>query len=84
MCVCGTGVHAAGFSVDELVRWVQARNDRDALAALQGQGWTADRVLREVAMKNHLLDWLADERDLRALAQPFADRPGFRGEWRTD
>jgi hypothetical protein len=55
------------------------------------------RVLREIDAKRRLLSWLGsknqwaldsglwgwdDEGALRLLALPYADRPGFREEWR--
>jgi hypothetical protein len=59
--------------------------------------WGPARVLREVESKRRLLDYLVDLENkaldgnwwnldtvepLRLLALPFADRPGYREDWR--
>jgi len=58
-------------------------------------GWTQERVLREIDAKRRILDdaeclfhslidgvLLPAQTILRSLALPYADRPGYREEWR--
>lgn len=52
--------------------------------------WTPTRVLAECESKRKLLAWYGDGEDvgdggqfLQLLALPYADRPGFREEWRA-
>lgn len=46
--------------------------------------WMPPRVLAEVEAKRRILDAYEDETGylLRLLALPYADRPGYREEWR--
>lgn len=66
--------------------------EMDASAAGHIARWDPARVLAEVDAKRRILDWAIVWRDrdcapwnadcIRLLALPFADRPGYREEWR--
>lgn len=61
-----------------------ARENAEHVAA-----WDPERVLREIDAKRRILDTLHEEGGdrmfadiFRLLALPYADRPGYREEWR--